>query len=268
MKVEGGASAGEIEARIEDVERRLERLRGLYESFFMGVERTPPHVPRRELNRLFVEMQQEPLRSPILRFRFQSLLQKWVLLTTYWNRTMREIEAGTYRRDLAKAQRHLAQRGGAITEADAVALGIPASRARAFVAHQDGRRARQAARAEGAAAAAPVPEAPPVPSLAAPPPVASGSAPAPAAAQPPSSRAPRPEVPGWNDEALAAFYGRYADAHARTGGASPKMTLDQMRARLALEIPRILTDKRCARVDLDVEVDGGRVRLKAKPVRG
>ena len=49
-------------------------------------------------------------RNATMRFRFQSLLQRWVLMTTYWNRTMREIEMGTYRRDLDKAHRHLAAR--------------------------------------------------------------------------------------------------------------------------------------------------------------
>src|SRR5262245_33323689 len=102
----------------------------------MGVERMPPNVPRRELNRLVLETQQVPIHNASLRFRFQGILQRWVLLTTYWNRTLREIEAGTYRRDLAKAQRHLAERGGVITEEDAIRLGIPAARARAFVARQ------------------------------------------------------------------------------------------------------------------------------------
>jgi hypothetical protein len=116
--------------------RKMERLRALYESFFMGIERTPPNVPRRELNRLMVEMQQTPIANATLRFKFQSLSQRWVLYTTYWNRTLQEIEAGTYRRDLARARRHMAERGGSITEQEALALGIPASRVKAFVGRQ------------------------------------------------------------------------------------------------------------------------------------
>src|SRR3954447_13843717 len=103
-------TAEALEDRIGEMERKLDRLRGLYESFFMGIERAPPNVPRREMNRLILEMQQVPIGNASLRFRFQSIMQRWVLFTAYWNRTMREIEAGTYRRDLARAQRHLADK--------------------------------------------------------------------------------------------------------------------------------------------------------------
>jgi hypothetical protein len=93
------------------------------------------------MNRLVLEMQQTSVRNAALRFRSQSLLQRWTLLTSYWNRTMREIESGTYRRDLAKAFRRLADRGAPLTEDEAVALGIPRRRAEAFVAQQNRRRA-------------------------------------------------------------------------------------------------------------------------------
>src|SRR5262245_58010524 len=134
------------------MESRLERLRGLYESFFMVVERPPPNAPRRELKRLITESQQIIICKAPLRFRLQTVMQRWVLYTAYWNRTMREIEAGTYRRDLAKAQRHLGDRGGAITEEEALALGIPANRARAFVDRQQRMLAARKEKADGAAA--------------------------------------------------------------------------------------------------------------------
>ena len=84
-------SAEAITARLEEMERKVDRLRALYETFFSGIERQPPNAPRRELNRLVLEMQQIQIRNAALRFRFQSLSQKWTLMTTYWNRTLREI---------------------------------------------------------------------------------------------------------------------------------------------------------------------------------
>jgi hypothetical protein len=136
-KLAKGADTQEsIEARIGEMERKLDRLRGLYESFFMGIERAPPNVARRDMNRLILEMQQEPIGNASLRFRFQSMIQRWVLMTAYWNRTLREIESGTYRRDVARAQRHLAEKGRALTEQEAIAIGIPAGRAKAFVERQ------------------------------------------------------------------------------------------------------------------------------------
>jgi hypothetical protein len=132
-------SSEAIAARLDDVERKIERLRALYESFFLGVERRPPAVPRQELNRLMLELQQVSIRNAALRFRFQSVSQRWTLLATYWNRTLREIESGTYRRDLQKAYRRIAARGEPMSEDEATALGVPSSRAKAFVAQQNRR---------------------------------------------------------------------------------------------------------------------------------
>jgi len=124
-------------------------MRGLYESFFMGIERSPPEVLRRDINRQILEMQQVTISNSSLRFRYQALTQRWVLLITYWNRTMREIEAGTFSRDLAKAKRHMASKGtSAVTLEEALAMGIPASRAKAFVAHQQATQERRAAAAQ------------------------------------------------------------------------------------------------------------------------
>jgi len=146
-----------IEARISEMELKIDRMRSMYESYFMGMERMPPDALRREMNRMMLEMQQVPISNASLRFRFQALSQKWVLHTTYWNRTMREIEAGTYRRDMARAQRHLANRGGMLTEEEAIAIGIPQNRVKAFIAGQQRRAAKKARGRFGWMAPAPAP---------------------------------------------------------------------------------------------------------------
>lgn len=126
----GDAEAVDWAARLDELERKLERLRALYESYFMGVERAAPSTARRELNRLMLEGQQSSISNAGLRFRFQSLMQKWVLYTTYWNRVLREIEAGTYRRDVARARRHMAAKGAPLSEEDARAMGLSRAAAR------------------------------------------------------------------------------------------------------------------------------------------
>jgi hypothetical protein len=250
-----GAELESVEARLEEMERKLDRLRSMYESFFMGTERTPPNTLRRELNRLVLETQQVPIGNATVRFRFQSLVQRWVILTAYWNRTMREIELGTYRRDLAKAHRHLSERGGVLTEADARRLGIPENRVKAFVGRQDWLRERRA-RSTGEAAAA-EPEAafpaasPPSPSRA-------------SAAL--AARDDAAELPGVGPGEFEAFYARFVDAHRQLGAAAPKASMDALRARLRQELPKLLGDKG-GRVSLDVAVENGKVRLKARPVR-
>jgi hypothetical protein len=243
-KLAKGADTPEsIEGRIGEIERKLDRLRGLYESFFMGVERAPPNVARRDTNRLILEMQQEPIGNASLRFRFQSIMQRWVLMTAYWNRTLREIEAGTYRRDVARAQRHLAEKGRALTEQEAIAIGIPAGRAKAFVDRQQ----KMQSYREGRAARTSSPD---VSAMAAPP-----------------AAAPVAAVPGVNDGDIENVYRRYMEAHRQTHDPRPALSLDKIRERLRTQIPKVLADKNCRRVKLDVAVEDGKVRLKAWPVK-
>jgi hypothetical protein len=243
-KADGAAG---LEGRIEQMEHKLDRLRGLYESFFLGVERAPPNVPRRDMNRLILEMQQEQIANASLRFRFQAIMQRWVLFTAYWNRTMREIESGTFRRDVARAQRHLAEKGRALTEQEAIAIGIPAGRARAFV---DRQQKIQALR-EGRSGRASNPSLPAMTTS--------------AAAPPPGARPV--DIPGVNDGDIENVYRRYMEAHRQTQDTRPALSLDKIRERLRLQIPKVLADKNCHRVKLDVAVEDGKVRLKAWPVK-
>jgi hypothetical protein len=235
-KSDGGQ---DLEARINEMERKLDRLRGLYESFFVGVERAPPNVPRREMNRLILEMQQETINNASLRFRFQTIQQRWVLFTAYWNRTLREIEMGTFRRDLARAQRHLAEKGGMITEQEAIALGIPAPRAKAFAERQ------QKLAANRAGSAAPAPKDPP-----------------PATPKPPAAGS----IPGVTEADIVELYRRYVDTHTKLADGRPPLTLDKIRDRLRAQIPKVLAERNCRRVTLEVAVDNGKVRLRAWPV--
>ena len=238
-------SAEAITARLEEMERKIDRLRAIYETFFSGVERQPPNAPRRELNRLMLEMQQVQIRNAALRFRFQSLSQRWTLMTTYWNRTLREIEAGTYRKDVAKVSRRLAQKGAPLTEQEAVALGIPASRARALVARQAAReragRGAAGARRPAGAARRRRPRRPPPPPRSPPPPRPSG-------------------VPGFSEDDLAALHRRYDEAARTTDRPAP--TLEQLRDRLAKHVPQMIAHLGTEKVEFDVVVKDGRAVLR------
>ncbi len=251
-----------IEARLGEMEQKMDRLRSLYESYFMGMERTPPNTPRRDMNRMMLEMQQVLISNSSLRFRFQSLSQKWVLQITYWNRTMREIEAGTFRRDVARAQRHLAERGGMITEEEAVALGIPKNRVKAFVARQQ----RVGKKPSGEHQAVPSPDAPTAAPVASPRPL---PPPIPAFAR----RAPNPDgaavaVPGLTGLAEGDFegaYQSYMEAHRKLGIEAQAVSKEKLRRRLGKQLPKILEEQRCQRVRLEIAVEEGKVRLRAWP---
>jgi hypothetical protein len=247
-------SSEAIAARLDDLERKLERLRALYESFFLGVERRPPQVPRQELNRLMLETQQLAIRNVALRFRFQALSQRWTLLTTYWNRTLREIESGTYRRDLQKAYRRIAARGEPLTEGEAATLGIPLGRAKAFVAQQNRRWGT---------------EPPLVPQQ-------SNAAPPDAGAQPSvrelssiteaTSTTTTTAAAAADSEDLVTLGRAYAEAHARLALAGPPPTIDRIRAKVLPHLNRLRAAHPGTRLDVRVVAENGRIVLRAKPV--
>jgi hypothetical protein len=251
-----------IEARLGEMEKKMDRLRSMYESFFMGMERTPPNTPRHEMNRLMLEMQQVAIGNSSLRFRFQSLSQKWVLQSTYWNRTLREIEAGTYHRDIARTQRHLADRGGVISEEEALALGIPKSRVKAFVANQQRRSSKK-----------PGFETPPSPAASVPAPGSTAARPGPPPIPGHALRASaqgdvaKSSLPGLSDQDFEGAYRRYLDAHQELGIEAQAVPKDKMRSRLGKQLPKILDEQRCERVRLEVAVEDGKVRLRAWPAQ-
>jgi hypothetical protein len=93
----------EYEAMLSDLEVRLERLRSLYEQYFIGIEKLEPAVARKDVDRRFWELKKVRIRNTALRFRFQTLIQRYNTLQQYWMRICRQIENGTYSRHVRKA---------------------------------------------------------------------------------------------------------------------------------------------------------------------
>jgi hypothetical protein len=113
--------APEYEAQLGDLETRVDRLRALYDQYFMGIEKLVPSVPHKEVERRIALLRREQPRNTALRFRFQMLLQKYNTYQTYWQRICRQIEEGTYKRDVLRAKKRVAdaERRAKPAEADA-----------------------------------------------------------------------------------------------------------------------------------------------------
>jgi len=95
----------EFEIMLSDAEVQLSRIKHLYEQWFQGIERIEPQIPRKQFDRAVHELRKVKPRNTALRFRFQTLIQRYTTLQTYWRRIGRQIEEGTYRRDLLRARR-------------------------------------------------------------------------------------------------------------------------------------------------------------------
>jgi hypothetical protein len=95
----------EIQKELDELESRLERLRIKYDQYFIGIEKVMPFVQRKDVDRRFAQLHKEQFRNGGLRFRFQTMVQRFTTYQTYWGRIIRQIEEGTYKRDLIRAQR-------------------------------------------------------------------------------------------------------------------------------------------------------------------
>jgi hypothetical protein len=95
----------QYEAMLADAEMRLQRLKSLYDQWFQGIERVEPHQRRTDLEQIISTLRREKPRNTALRFRFQQLLQRFITFSTYWRRVARQIEEGTYKRDVIRARK-------------------------------------------------------------------------------------------------------------------------------------------------------------------
>ncbi len=106
----------QIDISLGELSNQLERLRSLYEQYFMGIERIEPAVARKALERQVQELRKTRFPTTAKRFKFQTLIQRYNSLQQYWNRTCRDIENGTYRKHRQKAARRFGEQAASSDE--------------------------------------------------------------------------------------------------------------------------------------------------------
>ncbi len=85
----------------------VQKLRIAYEQYFAGVER---HEPLKERDRVKKELRRlitARSNNTAYKFKLQSTQATLVTYEAHWDRIVRQIEDGTFKRDKLKAQRHL-----------------------------------------------------------------------------------------------------------------------------------------------------------------
>jgi hypothetical protein len=117
----------EIEKLVGELELSVDRVRSLYEQYFMGIEKLEPTVPRKDVDRRIHILRKEQIRNTAQRFRFQMIIQRYNTYQTHWQRICREIENGTYKRHVIRAQQRFGEAGAKQRRRDS--LGPPPSQA-------------------------------------------------------------------------------------------------------------------------------------------
>jgi hypothetical protein len=95
----------ELTRQIGDTEERLEALRARYDMWFIGIERREPTRERDELKREVNRLKTAFTHNTGLKFRILTLHARFIAYERMWQRSAREKEEGTYRRDLLRARR-------------------------------------------------------------------------------------------------------------------------------------------------------------------
>jgi hypothetical protein len=286
----------EIEATLTEFSKKLDRLRTLYEQYFMGIEKREPLVPLKDVVRVMRRLDNAQIRNTGQRFRFRSLVQKFNSYRNYWNRTVRAIEQGTYHRDVARLRRKMARKGidipssgrvltvgeleRAMTQATqqdtsgAQANKRPSSEVRGVSADELRQRVHQPEPGLGGSlnddeedtdrTARPSPE----PSAS-----AQSTASSPTSPPPPAEQQPRPRPAAARDQAgaglsedqMQSIYRRFVRAKEMCGEDTSQVRYDVLARSIGNQLPQIREKYQGRDVDFQVVIRSGRAVLKARP---
>ena len=89
---------------LDALDESLTNLHVLYEKYFLGIDRRPPDQERKRISTKTRELRTTTVKNTALKFRINTLWAKLLSFERMWDRTLREIEEGTYKRDIFKAK--------------------------------------------------------------------------------------------------------------------------------------------------------------------
>jgi hypothetical protein len=89
---------------IAELTGEIEGLRAAYEQYFLGIERKPPTDRHEKLKKRINAVLTTTVRQTAVKFKAATLNNKMLTYERLWARTLKEIEDGTYKRDLFKAK--------------------------------------------------------------------------------------------------------------------------------------------------------------------
>jgi hypothetical protein len=109
---------------LTELDEAIQNLQVLYEKYFLGIDRRPPDEERKRISKKTRELRESLIKNTALKFKINTLFAKLLSFERMWDRTLREIEDGTYKRDVFKAKLRMRERDGA-PAAKAASSGAP-----------------------------------------------------------------------------------------------------------------------------------------------
>jgi hypothetical protein len=251
----------------EDIERfdqAIESLKKKYELFFSGMERKEPTADRAAVERMARQLHTAFITNSAMIYRLRSVATKLTTYQTYWDRVLRQMEEGTFQREIDKrkiVQRDMAIAREAQRKGEAyVSMGeyldgtldgeIGKAAEEALASHARDRAA--AKQRDGRAEKAPAEKAGPP-----------GGKPA----APPSSPAvPRPSAPptgGIPQERVRELYEAYMTARRTLGERNVNVSFEGFARQIDKQIPGLREKYKTGVIDFKVSIKGGKASLRA-----
>lgn len=229
-----GQSNQRFDEQLSELDAAISALQRRYELYFLGLDRREPAQDRDALKKRLMALKRASVRNTALKFRLNSLWNKFLSYERMWQRTVTEIEEGRYRRDVFKAKMRAKRRAELEALEEAQRKGLAAADA-------------LEAAAKGEAA---------------------GEGPPQAAKKARARAAQAKKGSGGgaiSDEKLEKLYRAFVTAKKRCKEDTSGLSLEAMRRSLDRQIPKIKAKHGAKSVDFKVVIKGGKAILKAVP---
>jgi hypothetical protein len=93
----------DLRAELDRLDAMIADLKKQYEMYFTGLLPLAPEKPHAEVKRKIRELLKAPFKTPAFSFRLKTLEGRYSTFNTYWQRTLKQREEGTYSKDVFKA---------------------------------------------------------------------------------------------------------------------------------------------------------------------
>ena len=111
------------------LEQKLNALKLDYERYFLGTRPREPVMARQEIQKTVAIWSNTPIQNTALRFKFNSINARYQAMKRQWDSILRQMEAGTYKRDIFKANIRCGTAARSESAAPAAGKGIRSGRA-------------------------------------------------------------------------------------------------------------------------------------------
>lgn len=89
-----------LDTQLMQLDRSLEQLRHAYDQYFAGVSKRPPQREHDLFRKQFTGLPIQEVKTTSTKFKHQTIKSRYLQLQKLWDKTLREIEEGTHRREL------------------------------------------------------------------------------------------------------------------------------------------------------------------------